>query len=48
MNLNQLYYFKTLAELEHYTKAAGKAEYFSADAQPLHFFHGKGTGGKFV
>ena len=24
MNLNQLYYFKTLAELEHYTKAAEK------------------------
>ena len=47
MNLNQLYYFKTLAELEHYTKAAEKLN-FSADAQPLHFFHGKGTGGKFV
>ena len=24
MNLNQLYYFRTLAELEHYTKAAEK------------------------
>ena len=24
MNLNQLYYFKTLAELEHYTKASEK------------------------
>ena len=44
MNLNQLYYFKTLAELEHYTKAAEKLNI----SQPLHFFHGKGTGGKFV
>ncbi|MCR6546379.1 LysR family transcriptional regulator, partial [Dehalobacterium formicoaceticum] len=24
MNLYQLYYFKTLAELEHYTKAAAQ------------------------
>ena len=33
MNLNQLYYFKTLAELEHYTKAAEKLNI----SQPTHF-----------
>ena len=47
MNLNQLYYFKTLAELEHYTKAAEKLN-ISQPSISAAIKDGKGTGGKFV
>ena len=39
MNLQQLYYFRKLAEVQHYTKAA-KALYITAEPERFHCFPG--------